>query len=209
MVELLLVNHPLDCPVCDAGGRVRPAEHLLQITTSTKQPFEAEDVNPAVIDHWPLIQQVPSRCILCEKCVKVCHEVVGSSALFVNDKGDKAFIDKHLELCEFCGNCVQVCPTGTMISKTFKFKARPWELTKTASVCTACGSHCQIDLNVKRGEVYRVTSEDGVTVNDGNLCIGGFFGYGYMNSPAAPAPPAAQAGRQPSSRPAGRRPWVP
>ena len=200
VVELLLVNHPLDCPVCDAGGEC-DLQNVCFAHDVTKQPFEAEDVNPDVIDRWPLIQQVPNRCILCEKCVKVCHEVVGSSALFVNDKGDRAYIDKHLELCEFCGNCVQVCPTGTMISKTFKFRARPWQLRKTASVCTACGSHCQVDLNVKQDEVIRVTSEDGVTVNDGNLCIGGFFGTGYLRSPQRLTRPLVKQGesQQPAS----------
>ena len=193
VVELLLVNHPLDCPVCDAGGEC-DLQNVCYAQDVTRQPFGAEDVNPEVIDHWPLIQQVPNRCILCEKCVKVCHEVVGSSALFVNDKGDAAFIDKHLELCEFCGNCVQVCPTGTMISKTFKFRARPWELRLVPSVCTACGSHCQVDLNIKQNEVYRVTSEDGVTVNDGNLCIGGFFGTGYLRSPQRLTAPLLKQG---------------
>ena len=200
VVELLLVNHPLDCPVCDAGGEC-DLQNVCYAQDVTSQPFGAEDVNPGVIDRWPLIQQVPNRCILCEKCVKVCHEVVGSSALFVNDKGDRAFIDKHLELCEFCGNCVQVCPTGTMISKPFKFRARPWELRKVASVCTACGSHCQVDLNVKQNEVYRVTSEDGVTRNDGNLCIGGFFGTDYLRSPARLTSPLLKQGegQQPAS----------
>ncbi|MDY0268679.1 molybdopterin-dependent oxidoreductase [Trichloromonas sp.] len=182
VVELLLVNHPLDCPVCDAGGEC-DLQNICYELNVTQQPFVAEDVNPPVINGWPLIQQVPNRCILCEKCVKVCHETIGASALFVNDKGDRSFIDKNLNLCEFCGNCVAVCPTGTMISKTFKFKARPWELTKVPTVCTYCGSHCQVDLNVKQGKVLRVTSEDGVTVNDGNLCIGGFFGHGYLDSP--------------------------
>ena len=182
VVELLLVNHPLDCPVCDAGGEC-DLQNVCYENDVTRQPFVAEDVNHDVINDWPLIQQVPNRCILCEKCVKVCHEFVGSSSLFVNEKGDRAFIDKHLDLCEFCGSCVSVCPTGTMISKPFKFKARPWELRKTASVCTYCGSQCQIDINVKQNKVCRITSEDGVTVNDGTLCIGGFFGYGYVNSP--------------------------
>lgn len=182
IVELLLVNHPLDCPVCDAAGEC-DLQNICYELNVTQQPFVAEDVNPPAINGWPLIQQVPNRCVLCEKCVKVCHETVGSSALFVNDKGDKSFIDKNLDLCEFCGNCVSVCPTGTMISKTFKFKARPWELTKVPSVCTYCGSHCQVDINVKQGKVLRVTSEDGTTVNDGNLCIGGFFGHGYLDSP--------------------------
>lgn len=182
VVELLLVNHPLDCPVCDAAGEC-DLQNICYDLDVTRQPFAAEDVNPATIDHWPLIQQVPSRCVLCEKCVKVCHETIGSSSLFVNDKGDRAFIDKHLELCEFCGNCVSVCPTGTMISKPFKFKARPWELTKVPSVCAHCPAHCQVDINVKQGKVLRLTSTDGATVNDGNLCIGGSFSYGYINSP--------------------------
>ncbi|MCM2264753.1 MAG: molybdopterin-dependent oxidoreductase [Desulfuromonadales bacterium] len=181
VVELLLVNHPLDCPVCDAGGEC-DLQDVCYGQDVTTQPFAAEDVNAPTIDHWPLIQQVPNRCILCEKCVKVCHEVIGADSLFLNEKGDKAFIDKDLAKCEFCGNCVQVCPTGTMISKPFKFKARPWELRKTPSVCTLCSAQCQVSFESKHGKVLRVTSEDGVTVNDGTLCVGGFFGHGYLNS---------------------------
>ncbi len=181
VVELLLVNHPLDCPVCDAGGEC-DLQDICYSQDVVRQPFEAEDVNAATIDHWPLIQQVPNRCIMCEKCVKTCHETIGASALFINDKGDKAFIDKDLAKCDFCGNCVQVCPTGTMISKPFKFKARPWELRKTPSVCTLCSAQCQVDMHSKQGRVLRVTAEDGITVNDGNLCVGGFFGHDYLNS---------------------------
>jgi formate dehydrogenase alpha subunit len=181
IVELLLVNHPLDCPVCDAGGECE-LQDVCYSHNVVRQPYEADDVNAATIDHWPLIQQVPNRCIMCEKCVKTCHETIGSSALFINEKGDKAFVDKDLEKCEFCGNCVQVCPTGTMISKPFKFKARPWELRKTPSVCTLCSAQCQVEMHSKQGKVMRVTSEDGTTVNDGNLCVGGFFGHDYLNS---------------------------
>ena len=182
IMELILVNHPLDCPVCDAGGECDLQNTCYELGVN-RQSFEAEDVNPETIDGWPLIQQVPSRCVMCEKCVKVCHEVVGSDSLFVNDKGDKAFIDKDLDKCIFCGNCVSVCPTGTMISKPFKFKARPWAMRKVPSVCTYCPSQCQIDINVQGNEVFRVTSDDEGTTNKGNLCIGGFFGYGYINSP--------------------------
>jgi formate dehydrogenase alpha subunit len=181
IVELLLVNHPLDCPVCDAGGEC-DLQDVCYSQDVVRQPFEADDVNAGTIDHWPLIQQVPNRCIMCEKCVKTCHETIGSSALFVNEKGDKAFIDKDVDKCDFCGNCVQVCPTGTMISKPFKFKARPWELRKTPSVCTLCSAQCQVEMHSKQGKVMRVTSEDGSTVNDGNLCVGGFFGHDYLAS---------------------------
>ncbi|MDT8441200.1 MAG: molybdopterin-dependent oxidoreductase [Desulfuromonadales bacterium] len=181
VVELLLVNHPLDCPVCDAGGECDLQDVCYGLDV-TSQPFEAEDVNAATIDRWPLIQQVPNRCIMCEKCVKVCHETIGASALHVSEKGDRAFIDKDLAKCEFCGNCVQVCPTGTMISKPFKFKARPWELRKTPSVCTLCSAHCQVEYHSKHGQVLRLTADDDTTLNNGNLCVGGFFGHDYLNS---------------------------
>ncbi|MFA5515256.1 MAG: molybdopterin-dependent oxidoreductase [Desulfuromonadales bacterium] len=185
MVQLLLVNHPLDCPVCDAGGECDLQDICFSLDVD-RQPFSAEDVAPEPIESWPLIQQVPSRCILCEKCVKVCHEVVGASALVVRNNGERAFIDtvdgKPLD-CEFCGNCIAECPTGTLLSKPFKFKARPWEMTRIPSVCTYCGSQCQIDYNIKHDQVQRVTSRDDVTVNNGNLCIGGYFGYGYIDSP--------------------------
>ena len=181
IMELILVNHPLDCPVCDAGGECDLQNTCYELNV-TRQEFQADDVNPETIDHWPLIQQVPNRCVLCEKCVKVCHELIGADALYVNDKGDRAFIDKKVENCIYCGNCVSVCPTGTMISKPFKFRARPWALKKVPSVCTYCPSQCQTDLGVLNNEVYRVTSDDATTTNRGNLCVGGFFGYSYINS---------------------------
>ncbi len=181
IMELILVNHPLDCPVCDAGGECELQDTCYELDV-VRQEFRAEDVNPAPIDHWPLIQQVPSRCVLCERCVKVCHEVIGADALFVSSKGDRAFIDKKVENCTYCGNCVSVCPTGTMISKPFKFKARSWALNKVPSVCSYCSAQCEIDLNVQHNEVYRVTSPQQGTINEGTLCIGGFFGSGYINS---------------------------
>lgn len=192
VIELLLVNHPLDCPVCDAAGEC-DLQNICYEHDVTAQPFVAEDVNAAAITGWPLIEQVPNRCVMCEKCVKVCHEVVGADALWVNLKGDRAFIDKNLAKCEFCGNCVQVCPTGTMISKPFKFQARGWELTKVPSTCTSCGSQCQIDLNVKNNRLFRVTSDEG-TINDGTLCFNGFFGSDYVHSPLRLTAPLLKSG---------------
>ena len=193
VIELLLVNHPLDCPVCDAAGECE-LQNICYEHGVTTQPFVAEDVNAAAITGWPLIEQVPNRCVMCEKCVKVCYEVVGADALCVNLKGDRAFIDKDLAKCEFCGNCVQVCPTGTMISKPFKFQARGWELSKVPSTCTSCGSQCQIDLHVKNNRLFRVTSAEGVTINDGNLCFNGFFGSDYVHSPLRLTAPLRKSG---------------
>lgn len=179
-LSLILVNHPLDCPICDAAGECQLQNLCLELDV-TKQPFAAEDVRPPKITHWPLIQHDPARCVLCKKCVKVCHELVGADALTINEKGDRAFIDKNLARCTYCGNCISVCPTGAMISKPFRYKARPWTLTKVPTICAYCPSQCKIELNVKDNKVLRVTTKDD-SVNRGLLCVAGAFGYDYINS---------------------------
>ena len=184
VMELMLVNHPLDCPVCDAGGECDLQDACYGLN-ATRQEFSALLERRPIRYDWPLIESDPNRCILCEKCVKVDHEVVGCDAIAVVNKGEATIIDtidgKPLN-CEFCGNCIAACPTGTLISKPFKFKGRPWAFAKVASVCAFCGNGCQIDYHAKDGRVERVTSEDS-TFNNGNLCINGRFGYRYLVSP--------------------------
>jgi len=184
VMELMLVNHPLDCPVCDAGGECDLQDACYQLA-ATKQEFSAVLERRQIRYDWPLLESDPNRCILCEKCVKVDHEIVGCDAIEVVNKGEDAIIDtvdgKPLN-CEFCGNCVAACPTGALITKPFKFRGRPWAFAKVASVCAFCGNGCQIEYHAKDGVVERVTSEDG-TFNNGNLCINGRFGYRYLNSP--------------------------
>jgi len=184
VMELMLVNHPLDCPVCDAAGEcgLQDACYDLKVT---RQDFSALLERRAVRYDWPLIESDPNRCILCEKCVKVDHEVVGCDAIAVVNRGEATVIDtvdgKPLD-CEFCGNCIAACPTGTLISKPFKFRGRPWAFAKVASVCAFCGNGCQIEYHTRNGSVERVTSDD-TTFNSGNLCINGRFGYSYLASP--------------------------
>ena len=183
IMELMLVNHPLDCPVCDAGGEC-DLQDACYALDATKQEYSALLERRPIRYDWPLIESDPNRCILCEKCVKVDHEVVGCDAIAVVNKGEATIIDtvdgKPLN-CEFCGNCVAVCPTGTLISKPFKFKGRPWSFARVQSVCAFCGNGCQIEYHAKEGRVERVTSDDD-TFNNGNLCINGRFGYRYLDS---------------------------
>ena len=183
IMELMLVNHPLDCPVCDAGGECDLQDSCYALN-ATKQDYSAILERRQIRYDWPLIESDPNRCILCEKCVKVDHEIVGCDAIKVANKGEDAIIDtvdgKPLN-CEFCGNCVAACPTGALISRPFKFKGRPWTFNRIPSVCAFCGTGCQIEYHAKEGRVERVTSEDD-GYNNGNLCINGRFGYRYLDS---------------------------
>jgi formate dehydrogenase (NADP+) alpha subunit len=183
VMELMLVNHPLDCPVCDAAGECDLQDVCYDLSV-TRQEFAALLERRPIRYDWRLLESDPNRCILCEKCVKVDHEVVGCDAIAVVNKGEATIIDtpdgKPLD-CEFCGNCIAACPTGTLISAPFKFKGRPWDFAKVASVCAFCGAGCQIEYHARNGRVERVTSADS-TYNNGNLCINGRFGYRYLVS---------------------------
>ncbi|MCA1796466.1 MAG: (2Fe-2S)-binding protein [Geobacteraceae bacterium] len=187
MIRLMLVNHPLDCPVCDAAGECDLQDicfdhHILD------QPFKAQDVAMPKIKDWPLIENVPARCILCEKCIKVGHELTGIGDFYVNEVGDKAYIDRnegqntidpYIE-----GNAVAVCPVGAMISKPYRHKARCWALNKIPSLSFAGGSLEQVELNVKDAKLYRITSADDITINNGLLSFDSSFGYEFVNSTA-------------------------
>ena len=184
IMELMLVNHPLDCPVCDAAGECDLQDSCYGLNVASQEFSAALERRPIRYD-WNLLESDPNRCILCEKCVKVDHEIVGCDAIAVVNRGEATIIDtvdgKPLN-CEFCGNCIAACPTGTLISKPFKFKGRPWTFNVTKSVCTFCASGCQIEYHSKNGRVERVTSDD-QTFNAGNLCIHGRFGYAALNEP--------------------------
>ena len=182
-LELLLVNHPLDCPVCDAGGEcdLQDSCYGLQVDKNT---YTAELERLPIRYDWQLLESDPNRCILCEKCVKVCREVVGREAIEIVDRGDRTIIDTITRQplnCDFCGNCINACPTGTLISKPFKFRGRPWTFEVTNSICTFCSSGCQIEYHAKNGRIERVTSSDD-GFNKGNLCVNGRFGYAAFNS---------------------------
>lgn len=182
-LELMLVNHPLDCPVCDAAGEcdLQDSCYTLQVD---RNKYRAELERLPIRYDWKLLESDPNRCILCEKCVKVCREVVGREAIEIVDRGDRTIIDtitgEPLN-CDFCGNCINACPTGTLISKPFKFRGRPWTFDVTHGICAFCSSGCEIEYHAGNGRIERVTSSDD-GFNSGNLCINGRFGYAAFNS---------------------------
>lgn len=182
-LELMLVNHPLDCPVCDAAGECDLQDSCYSLKVD-KNNYRANLERLPIRYDWKLLESDPNRCILCEKCVKVCREVVGREAIEIVNRGDNTIIDtktgEPLD-CDFCGNCVNACPTGTLISKPSKFAGRPWAFKVSKSVCAFCASGCQIEYHAKDGRIERVTSSDD-GYNRGNLCVNGRFGYTAFNA---------------------------
>ncbi len=182
-LELMLVNHPLDCPICDAAGECDLQDTCYSLKVD-KNKYGADLERLPIRYDWKLLESDPNRCILCEKCVKVCREVVGREAIEIVDRGDRTIIDtltgQPLD-CDFCGNCINACPTGTLISKPFKFRGRPWTFDVTPGVCAFCSSGCEIEYHAGNGRIERVTSSD-EGFNRGNLCVNGRFGYAAFNS---------------------------
>ncbi len=183
VMEFLLVNHVLDCPVCDKGGEC-DLQDLAYELGSTSNRFEGEKFDLPTDEVNPLIERNMNRCVLCGKCVRVCDEIVGYGSYSFINRGFETKIatafDRGLN-CEFCGQCLSMCPVGALLPRPFKFKARPWQLKEVDSVCGYCGNGCTVTLGVLGDKVETIRFNDEIGVNDGNLCIRGRFGYSYVN----------------------------
>ncbi|MCA1961781.1 MAG: molybdopterin-dependent oxidoreductase [Desulfomonile sp.] len=183
VMKLILADHPLECPTCPAGGEcdIQNLTYRLGIY-GTDVPLQPRASIPT--PNWSLIEYNQSLCITCLRCVKVCHEVIGASALILRGVGYDARIDTRDGgplWCDFCGECVEACPSGAMSNKVFRRWARSWELRKVSTVCPLCSAGCRMELNVKDGQVFRVTT-DMDTHNKGTLCVGGRFGFDFIHS---------------------------
>lgn len=197
ILQLILADHPLDCPVCDKAGGC-----LLQRLTydlgvaEPGHPLPLEGHRP--IRDWPLIEYEPQRCITCMRCIKVCHEVIGLGALALKGKGYRARVgpSKGQSLnCEFCGECVEICPTGALLSKPFRAKAKAWELQGKPTVCPYCPAGCRLGYQIKGNRVMRAVSIPGPP-NEGTLCVGGRFGFDVMHHPARLITPYLRENRE-------------
>ncbi|RLC08486.1 MAG: NADH-quinone oxidoreductase subunit G, partial [Deltaproteobacteria bacterium] len=151
---------------------------------STTNRFEGEKFDLPTDEVNPLIERNMNRCVLCGKCVRVCDEIVGYGSYSFINRGFETKIatayDRGLN-CEFCGQCLSMCPVGALLPRPFKFKARPWQLKQVDSVCGYCGNGCTVTLGVLGDKVETIRFNDEIGVNDGNLCIRGRFGYSYVN----------------------------
>lgn len=184
VLELLLLKHPIDCPVCDAAGDCDLQNLTYEYQVNTNR-FQDEKFNWKIDYENPLIERDMNRCVHCGKCARICDEIVSFGAYSFINRGIQARIGTEFDgplNCEFCGSCVSVCPVGALISRPFKFKARWWSLNKVKSVCSYCGTGCQLTLGVKNNEVMTTIYDENQGFHNGQLCTRGRWGYQFVNS---------------------------
>lgn len=198
MIDLLLANHPLDCPVCDKGGECELQDVTFKFGPR-KSPFGEEKRRFHEEDYIlsPVIVQNANRCIQCKRCVRICAETVGVGVLGSIDRGAKtgetSFVKEYLD-CDHCGNCIEVCPVGSLMSRSFRYKSRPWDLRGVDTVCTYCGTGCQLTVQARNGEVLRVISKPDKGINNETLCARGRYGYSFIQSPERLVTPLVRKG---------------
>jgi len=188
-IQLLLGNHPLDCPVCDAGGECELQDMTFKygagesLYAEAKQHREEQQWSPAVYFDRP-------RCILCYRCVRMCGEGMDVWALGVQNRGVSSSIspngDDHLD-CEQCGMCIDICPVGALTSGSYRYKTRPWEMNHVSTVCTHCADGCKVTLGVRQSNdgstIVRADNRDKSGMNGDFLCAKGRFGFDFVESP--------------------------
>jgi NADH-quinone oxidoreductase subunit G len=184
VLEFLLINHPLDCPICDQAGECELQDYTFQEgRPSTRYQEYAKRYNP-VEDFGPDILYVPNRCILCTRCVRFMEDVADTPVLNVSERGDRAYIgiaeQQRLDH-PWAGNVVDLCPVGSLLSKDFLHKARAWELDKSASICPGCTQGCNISIDTRDEVVVRIRPRPNLEVNRHFICDYGRMNYRWMN----------------------------
>ncbi|MGH9416031.1 MAG: NADH-quinone oxidoreductase subunit NuoG [Terriglobales bacterium] len=184
-IEFILTNHPLDCPVCDAGGECELQD--MAFTYGSEKSRFVEPKRHRDEQQWsPVVYFDRPRCILCYRCVRVCGEGMDVWALGTANRGINSTIipnhQDHLE-CEECGNCIDICPVGALTSGAYRYQTRPWELKHVGAICTFCGDGCKTTLGVRNGQILRGDNRDKSGINGDFLCIKGRYGLDFTRHP--------------------------
>jgi len=180
VVEFLLINHPLDCPVCDKGGECPLQDISFGWGGGRSRFIEPKRHFVKPLELSPLIAIDRERCILCYRCVRFSQEISEDYQLVLQERGAHSFVstfDGHPYVAPFSGNIIELCPVGALTSQPYRFRARPWDIEGSGSVCTLCPAQCNVEFTVRDERVLRVLSRDHDDVDDGWLCDKGRFAY--------------------------------
>jgi NADH-quinone oxidoreductase subunit G len=184
-LEFLLLNHPLDCPICDRGGECPLQDQALAYGPGDSRFREAKRVFLKPIPLSPLVALDRERCILCARCTRFCDQISGDRfiELFARGAGERVSIAAGEDFrSPFSGNTVQICPVGALTSTPYRFVARPFDLTHGDSVCPHCSAGCNLRVDVRRGEVVRHLARDEYEVNDAWICDKGRYAYRFPDA---------------------------
>ena len=197
IIELLLANHPLDCPVCDKGGECPLQDQSFSHGPGESRYIEEKRHYEKPIPISDLVYLDRERCILCDRCTRFADEVAGDALIHFTHRGNNTQINTFPDepfASYFSGNTVQICPVGALTAKPYRFKARPWDLSEIESTCSGCATGCRIVVQSSRDEVVRYLGVDSEPVNWGWLCDKGRFGYEATNSPDRVVEPHVRQG---------------
>ena len=185
MLEFLLINHPLDCPYCDKSGECELQDLVAQYGAEEGRFAEGKRRHPESFDD-PIIVRNMERCVTCTRCVRMCDGVQRASAITVTGRGDHSFVEPFSGGrydCEYCGNCLTVCPVGAIMSRLHRHSYRAWFVEdEIETLCGFCGVGCSMILQMRENTILRAIPRMGMGINKGLLCARGRFGYDIIES---------------------------
>ncbi len=185
VLEFLLINHPLDCPVCDKGGECPLQDQTLRYGPGDSRFVEEKRHFAKPISVSPLVLLDRERCILCDRCTRFAKEVAGDPLIHFFERGNDTEVNtfpEHPFASYFSGNVVQLCPVGALTSVSYRFVARPWDIERVESTCTSCAVGCRVSVESTTNRLTRKQGLDSEPVNQGWLCDRGRYDFGWVNS---------------------------
>ncbi|MBC5809242.1 MAG: molybdopterin-dependent oxidoreductase, partial [Candidatus Eremiobacteraeota bacterium] len=198
VLEFLLLNHPLDCPICDKGGECDLQDFSMAYGQGASRLADPKEAKPKAVDLGPTIVLDDERCIVCQRCTRFDDIITQEQSLVVMDRGQRDVIataNGEPYRSNYSGNVTELCPVGALTSKTYRFKSRPWDLERTLTTCTQCSAGCAINVDVRHGNVLRTMSVPGDDdISDGWLCDRGRYNVGFYGDARRLTTPLLRAG---------------